>query len=103
MPVYGGHEALRFLQQAETLPDIIFLDINMPAMNGKECLLEIRKNSRYNDIPIVMYSTNANGMDKVDLVKYGADFLVKANGYASLRESLRLTLQKHLQQGSLFF
>jgi CheY-like chemotaxis protein len=93
--VYSGHEALHFLQETKKLPDIIFLDINMPGMNGKECLLAIRSNPRYHEIPIIMYSTNTNGLDHVDFVRLGADFLVKANDYASLKESLKYTLDKH--------
>src|SRR5689334_14609709 len=38
-------------------PDIIFLDINMPVMNGLECLVELKHNEAYKDIPVIIYST----------------------------------------------
>lgn len=38
-------------------PDIIFLDINMPIMNGWECLAKLKLSDLYNYIPVVIYST----------------------------------------------
>jgi CheY-like chemotaxis protein len=51
-----GSELMEFLQILT--PDIIFLDINMPCMNGLDCLSEIRKIDAYNRIPVVIYSTS---------------------------------------------
>src|ERR1700677_1910964 len=42
------------------LPDILFLDINMPRKNGKECLIEIRSSLTLKHLPIVMYSTTSS-------------------------------------------
>lgn len=44
-------------------PDIIFLDINMPVMNGWECLQQLKNNTQYNSIPIIMYSTSSAKKD----------------------------------------
>ncbi len=40
----------------ERLPDMLFLDILMPCKNGKDCLLEIRENRKFDDLPIIVYS-----------------------------------------------
>ncbi len=50
-------EALKTLKSCSLLPDFIFLDYNMPAMNGIECLCEIIKNPRTKNIPVVMLSS----------------------------------------------
>jgi CheY-like chemotaxis protein len=52
-----GKEALEYLDKAETLPDYIFLDINMPRMNGIEFLAVMKKIERLKSIPVIMYST----------------------------------------------
>jgi CheY-like chemotaxis protein len=43
----NGVEALTKLNKMETLPDLIFMDINMPFMNGFECLTQLRKQIRF--------------------------------------------------------
>ena len=53
----NGFDALIALDKLVQLPRIIFLDVNMPRMNGKECLTKIRSNPKLTDLPIIMYST----------------------------------------------
>lgn len=55
-----GIAALEKLQKEPKLkPDLIFIDINMPRMNGMQCLSEIKKLKHFSDIPVYMYSTAA--------------------------------------------
>lgn len=54
----NGLEALHILLHSPTLPDLIFMDINMPKMNGLECLAEIIKNPYLKNIPVIMLSTS---------------------------------------------
>jgi CheY-like chemotaxis protein len=53
----NGKEALNKLKYSKTLPDYIFLDFNMPLMNGIECLAELKKMPLTKDIPVFMLST----------------------------------------------
>ena len=46
------------IHQNENLPDLVFLDINMPLMNGIECLKDIRQTQYFHNVPVVMYSTS---------------------------------------------
>jgi len=55
----NGREALDKLEKSINLPDMIFMDINMPLMNGLNCLTEINKDPRTKNIPVVMLSTDA--------------------------------------------
>lgn len=52
-----GAQALQELQEMIVMPDYIFLDVNMPMMNGKQFLHEIKKRIRLRSIPVVIYST----------------------------------------------
>jgi CheY-like chemotaxis protein len=53
-----GFHAMNILSNGD-LPDIIFLDINMPVLDGYETLAEIRKDERFSDIRVIMFSTVA--------------------------------------------
>ncbi len=54
----NGVEALEKMRgDALFLPDYIFLDLNMPYMSGRECLIKLREIERLNRIPIILYST----------------------------------------------
>lgn len=88
----NGEEALRTLHENVLLPDFIFLDINMPLMDGKACLNEIRKDNRFREIPVIMYSTSNNEAEIQHYKTMGANFLVKPDNFDSLVKSLSFVL-----------
>jgi DNA-binding NarL/FixJ family response regulator len=53
-------------------PEIIFVDMNMPAMNGVECLAEIKKIDRLKEVPVIFYSTFADPAKVMEMKKLGA-------------------------------
>jgi CheY-like chemotaxis protein len=84
-----GKQALTLLEIMPVLPDYIFLDINMPVVDGKKCLIEIKKNPRLKDIPVIMYSTTSDTNEIQQYYKLGAhDFLIKPNNFNILCDSL---------------
>jgi len=71
--VSDGEELMKYLlENSENLPHLLFLDINMPKKNGHECLIEIKKNEKLKDLPVVMYSTAKEPDTISTLFKAGA-------------------------------
>ena len=60
----NGYDALKKLETPPP-PDIIFLDLNMPIMNGFECLTALKKEKRYEHIPVIIFTT-ANDAGTID-------------------------------------
>ena len=69
----NGLSALEFLRKTQTItPNLIFLDINMPEMNGWQCLKELKNTPVLKQIPVIMYSTSATKMDQQKASSLGA-------------------------------
>jgi CheY-like chemotaxis protein len=80
--------ALEMLHK-QYVPDIIFIDLNMPKINGKTCLLEIKKMPHLKDVPICIYSTSANERDKKETTDLGAvAFITKPSSIDELASIL---------------
>jgi len=76
------------------LPDIIFLDINMPEMNGWDSLTELKKHSSLKDIPVVMYSTSSTHRDMQAAKKLGANFFyTKPDSFSQLKGFLEKLIE----------
>src|ERR1700754_117102 len=71
----SGPEALRLMDtffNDSALPNLIVLDVNMPKMNGSEVLRAIKSDTRFNTIPVIIYSTSINPYEKDRCVNLGA-------------------------------
>jgi CheY-like chemotaxis protein len=85
----SGVVALNLLKQATLIPDYIFIDMNMPKMNGTECLAAIRQLPHLKDCKIFMYSTTAENAVVRKIKELGAeDFIVKPASPTVLQEIL---------------
>jgi CheY-like chemotaxis protein len=100
----SGEKALSLLAQSPKIQvDVIFLDVNMPSMDGIESCVRIRKDVRYRTVPIVMTTALAN-MKTVDRAfKSGAtDYLSKplkvVDFLACVRAKLRLKAELELRE-----
>jgi len=71
--------------------DVIFLDINMPMINGWECLKKLKNSANYNSIPVIMYSTSTSRKDIETAYKLGAQlYLTKPIDFRELFEILEI-------------
>jgi len=88
--VNDGVALMEFLNAPESiLPNIIFLDLNMPLKSGMECLKEIKENPKFNDIVIAIYSTSSSEDDIENTFVLGANiFIKKPNHFEKLKQVL---------------
>jgi CheY-like chemotaxis protein len=81
----NGQDAIDYLQEVSdnsALPKLIVLDLNMPILNGTQTLLQIKRNLRYKNIPIIILSTSENENEKRKCLSFGAvEYLVKPTTY----------------------
>ena len=86
-------EGLELLNNSEVLPDYIFLDLNMPKVDGKKCLLELKKNARVKEIPVIIYSTSSLKKDIDETKAMGAvHFLTKPAAFRELCNAIENVL-----------
>ena len=89
----NGHNALRDLENGQLNPDVIFLDLNMPEMNGQEFLVAVKKKMHLRHIPIIILSTSSHAATKMIVKDLGAlDFLTKPDNFDDLVAMLRTTI-----------
>ena len=85
-----GADGLEYLLNCEELPGLIFLDINMPKMNGREFLSVLKKNEEWSLIPIVALTTSRDMEDKLSLFKLGiSSYMIKPVEYSQFKEMIK--------------
>jgi CheY-like chemotaxis protein len=84
----NGNEGLAMLNRYRKLPGLLFLDINMPIMDGRETLKLIRESAHLRTLPVIIYSTSNNPREIEKFVKEGAEYIVKGNSFSELVTSL---------------
>jgi CheY-like chemotaxis protein len=88
-------EHLMTLLRSESLPDVLFLDLNMPLKNGIECLEEIRGDEKLKNLPVVIFSTSAHPGTINQMYDIGAHLYVrKPNDFNALRRTIQAVLKK---------
>lgn len=79
-----GIDALDYLSSLshERLPCVVLADLNMPKMNGTELLKRLKADERFSNIPVVIYTTSVNEMERQACLALGAyDYITKPLGY----------------------
>jgi CheY-like chemotaxis protein len=95
----NGKELIEYLEDATSIiPDLIFLDLNMPYMGGMECLTEIRMNPETEKLPVAIYSTSSSKLDMEEALIKGANIYInKPNDFQKLKDILRKVISTNWQ------
>ncbi len=100
--VNDGEQLMQQLtEQPAPLPDVLFLDLNMPRKNGLQCLEEIKRDEQLKHLPVIIYSTSLKE-DVVDLVyKNGAQhYIRKPAEFSQLKKVIHYALTLVAQKNS---
>jgi len=96
--IISCEEALVALTAKTIQPDYIFLDLNMPGMQGHECLPELKKVKHLQSVPVIIYSTSNRALERKELLASGASFYIcKTNTFNELIEQLKLVIAHHME------
>ena len=93
IPVYLRHAKdgeILFVLLKEQVPDILFLDINIPCKDGISCIREIRKNKEYDSLLVIMYTGQRQDSRVEEAFREGANYyIVKSNTVSELAKKLK--------------
>lgn len=86
---------LLFQQLKQAIPDLLFLDIEMPCKSGIDCILEIRRDPRYNYMPVIMFTSHDRQAYINQSYENGANyFLLKPSTVNALRQKLEMIFSR---------
>lgn len=97
--VESGVEAIDLFLDANLTPDFIFMDINMPLINGYECVREIYQYPNLANAKIIMFSSTFNPRDQVEFGVLGIKYLLKTSSVTALADSIKKLLLPELVAG----
>jgi CheY-like chemotaxis protein len=90
----NGENALNYLEQSfnnASLPCLIILDLNMPKMNGTQILRFLKGNDKFINIPVIIYSTSLNAIEKEECLRLGAySYVIKPVFYKDSLDTARM-------------
>lgn len=93
--VQNGKEALDYLQTLPqtNLPSLIILDLNMPKLDGRQTLQQLKAHPAYRHIPVAIVSTSSSKIDRDVCQRLGASmFLVKPATHTSWQDIIQALL-----------
>ncbi|MEX2231163.1 MAG: response regulator [Cyclobacteriaceae bacterium] len=86
----SGKQAFEILNSSDVFPSHIVLDINIPGMDGKIILEELRKEKKFDAINVIIYSTDSSPKDIEQIESLGSTFIRKANSFNELCHLIRM-------------
>jgi CheY-like chemotaxis protein len=99
--VHDGEELMHQLtKETNELPDVLFLDLNMPRKNGFECLSEIKLNKKLNHLPVIIYSTSFHTKIADMLYRNGVTYYIsKPTEISKLKKTVQ-DIITHIAEGN---
>lgn len=98
-----GITALKKLTTSASVPELIFLDLNMPMMHGFECLKKIKADKKLQGTPVIIFTTSSSPLD-INMAKHlgAAAYFCKPMHFNHLCDHLKMILMGELELNSGF-
>jgi CheY-like chemotaxis protein len=93
-----GLDLLRHCSKTNELPGLILLDLNMPGMDGKTVLVEIKKNEMLSSVPVVLFTTSSSPLDKLFASKQSVELVTKPTSEAEFIAAVKNILEQFTPQ-----
>lgn len=95
----NGDELMSYLRSnTNDLPQLLFLDLNMPRKSGLQCLREIRRDKRLKDLLVAIYSTSSSEGEIAKSFDGGANLYIKKPAeYNKLKNIIRQVVENNWQ------
>lgn len=94
----NGQEAISKLTSGEVKPDLIFLDLNMPLMNGKQFLKACTQIEKCRKIPVIILTTTSDGASIEETKRLGArDYITKPHKFSEWRSIIKDKISAYKQ------
>ena len=92
--VHDGEQLMQLLSNESTeLPNVLFLDLNMPRKNGFECLAEIKFSKKLKELPVIIFSTSFEQEVVNELYENGAQYFIrKPSEFSQFKKIVQQTL-----------
>lgn len=93
----NGEQGLQKLKEGLIpIPDYIFLDLNMPRLDGRQFLIKIKRIKVFSQIPIIIYTTSSDARDREETKRLGAFyFLTKPDSFNEICKGLSIIFSLH--------
>lgn len=94
-----GRVAVQQLSGTAPLPDLVFIDINLPSFSGWQCLTQLRKHAHLQELLIVMYTTSSVNREKSIAADLGANgFITKPDDFKLLRNMINNMIGRSVEE-----
>jgi CheY-like chemotaxis protein len=96
----NGIELMDILSGNDFVPDLLFLDLNMPRKNGHECLAEIKQHAHLRDVAVIIFSTSFQQSTVNNVYDQGASlYIVKPDNFTGLKNAIRQAIELYESGG----
>lgn len=97
----NAKDFISYVDEAQILPDIVFVDMSMPEISGKDLIKQLRENSKFESMQAVIYTAHISEKDKEAMMSLGTfEFFIKPTEFAELTQMLKEMIDRRTEKNN---